>query len=224
MPIANRIAIHMEGTSLTFPTDNYLFIYANKMVFNRGSWLTFNYGTNGATAADIAARGNTVRKNFVPNAHNLLVAEYGGNNFHTTNTADNDAVIATWAAYCDEMRRSGFYVVSAGLLPQGTNATNDPVIFNANRATYVPQMRALVGVNMHAWIDWPSDPIMGQDASANDTKYFLADSTHPTGTGTSHMARIAAPVLDSFFQAADGGIPTRPAPFGKETRRMRLVF
>lgn len=177
-------------------------------------------GTAGSNS--VVGREQQVAANFQAGALNLLSIFIGANNFQTAVTATNDAAMAALAAYCDRQRQRGFYVVVCTMTPQASPAAN-PATFNANRATYNPQYKALVGVSAHAFIDFGGDVLMGLDATAADTTLY-SDGLHETALGKGHLTRIAAPVYDTFVLAATGAIPVGKGAFGYDTRRFRIVF
>lgn len=216
--------LHIEGDSISAGNVWPSLYYGQSKGW---TWLSNNYAVAGAAIQGNAGNSLTGREaivaaNFQANTLNLLSVEIGANNFSSAVAATNDADMAALAAYCSRMRTRGFYVVVWTLLPRGTGSTVFAT-FNANRATYNPQYRAMVGVNCHACIDIAADSIMGPDAAANDATLYQADGVHPTGgLGQGHMTRIAAPVLDSF-RSAQGGV-TGGGAFGYGTRRFRIAF
>lgn len=216
----NKLVVHVEGDSISQSA-----VWTGQLLRSSRAEGTFEIISNAiagsrisGSAPSLLAREATSLAKFRAGAMNVLMIEIGANDFSTSNSATNDAAIAALLAYCDRARMRGFYVCLFTLLPNTSGST-----FENNRTTYNPQIRAAVGVNIHACIDIAADSIMGPQAAASDTALF-SDSTHPTSVGHGHMARIAAPVLDTFARAATGGFPIDKGAFGYDTRRFRIIF
>lgn len=236
--MGNLLTFHNEGDSKsvnsswsvgywdTVRTQNYVgnnLASGSSAIVRRISYAANSAVISGTPGSNsVVGREQQVAANFQAGALNLLSIFIGANNFQTSVTATNDAAMAALAAYCDRQRQRGFYVVVCTMTPQASPAAN-PATFNTNRATYNPQYKALVGVSAHAFIDFGGDSLIGPDAAAADTSLY-SDGLHETSLGKGHLARIAAPVFDTFVLAATGAIPLDKGAFGYDTRRFRIVF
>lgn len=95
------------------------------------------------------------------------------------------------AIYLDARRAAGWKIIICTLLP--SNIANYNAARNAFNATAVTWVTA----HADAVCDFAADPLIGPDAAADNTTYYL-DGTHPTQAGQTIMNAIMRPVVDSL--------------------------
>jgi lysophospholipase L1-like esterase len=167
------------------------------------------FATNGASIATIGGRIATVQAAFSNYQLNLLFIEIGANDFGSGNSVTNASQRAALMQYYTDMRTYAaangiaLKIIGTTLLPHGT-AHGGSANYNAERNANVnPMIRAAVGNEIDAVVDWAADPILGPDAAGNDTSIY-GDAIHPTSLGRSHMTRVLAPVLNTFLDNTTG--------------------
>lgn len=201
--MANPLLL-LEGSSITVGSNTYGLVYSRQSGI---PWTVVNVAANGSQIEDLIAQEAATASNYVADAINVLAIEIGANDFAAIDNPTNDATFADLLAYCSRMRALDFKVCLWTILPRA-GVPN----FETNRGRYNPEIRAAVGDSIDAFIDGDQDALMGPVAQASDAEFY-ADGTHPTTLGTAHLARIAAPVFDSFGLGSAVG-----------KRRFRIVF
>jgi lysophospholipase L1-like esterase len=210
--MGNRL-ITFEGTSIDVggnSLQNYVAYYSQVPTTMQSP------ATAGASISDWQARIATTQASLHATDLNILVLGGPANNFGNTGT--QAAELASYLSYVASMKSYGtssgkkLKIVASTMLPQ-TNAT-----FNAYRPTFATAIKARLGNDIDAVIDYGIDGVFGPNATGANTLYF-GDGIHPTVKGQANMARVSAPVLDTFlnvttgvrrFRAASGGVPIPP--------------
>lgn len=101
------------------------------------------------------------------------------------------AYYAATMPYVAELRALGAKVAICTILPRSSNPT-----FNTNRAAYNTLLRAGVGNDFDALIDYDTT-IMGLEATTTNTTYYL-DGLHPTDVGQQILEPVYTAVVRSL--------------------------
>jgi len=199
--MGNRL-LTFEGTSIDVagaPVSNYT------TYFSKVSTTLQSPASNGATVATWQSRIATTKASLHATDFNLFLIGGPANNF--SNVGTQSAELAAYLSYVAEMRayadanNLSLKIVASALLPR-SSAGSGPTI-NAYRPTFAASLKARLGLDIDAIVDFSLDSIIGPDAAGNDTTLF-SDGLHPTALGRAHMTRLYAIVLDTFINVTNG--------------------
>jgi hypothetical protein len=157
---------------------------------------SFSFAVPGSTLANIQARQPTMNQIIPPNkaGRKFIMSVLDGTNDLLSGTSLVPGWLTSYAAYLDQQRAAGWYVVLCTILP--SNASSG---FNAARNLANTSLRTWVGVHCDALCDFAADPTMGPDSACLDsTLYEAADQTHPTALGQQKLAAVYAPVINAI--------------------------
>lgn len=207
--MGNRL-ITFEGTSIDVggqSLSNYVQFYSQVPTTMQSP------ATNGATIADWHTRIATTQASLHATDLNILLIGGPANNFGNAGT--QTAELASYMSYIASMKAYG---ISSGKKLKIVASTMIPhayTVVAAYRPTFAAAIKARVGIDIDAVVDYGIDSVLGPNSTSANTLYFNIDGIHPTVKGQANMARVMVPVLDTFlnntvgvrrFRASTGGI------------------
>lgn len=191
LTMATERCIYFEGDSIT-GADGNCWPYYYGINLASPKFVGANYAVSGSTIAVMNSRSTAV--------DSAIPSDLGSRNFYlAVLIGANDLVslgsatyLTNLAAYIDARVAAGWKVVLCTPLPNGASG------FNTERASALPTMRGWEGGRVHAIIDFAADTTMGKDGDEANTTYYNVDQLHPTTAGQTHLAGVAATVLNTL--------------------------
>lgn len=154
-------------------------------------WAKINLAVDGTTTPQRAASASNPTIYYNPlRSKNVAVLWEASNHIYFGATAA--AAIASYVAWCNAVRASGFKVVCVTVLPR--SAGSPPADFETSRQTFNSYLRANWGAFSDGLADIAADPRIGDAGDDLDTTYY-PDKAHLNATGYGIVADIMRPLV-----------------------------